>query len=85
MVLKHRLLVAVSAVSIAALSLTPFTYAHEAQPNDDRGRGRQEVQVNDDRGADQLMEVQAGDDQGIDAARHDRRGDDHGVDPQPHA
>ncbi len=77
---KHRLLVAASALSIAALALSPATYAREAQPNDDRGGGRHEVQVNDDRGADQLIEVQAGDDKGVDA----RRGDDNGVDPQPH-
>lgn len=86
--LKQRLLIGFSALSIAALAATPLTYAHDAQPGDDRGNSRQEVQVNDDRGADGVVEVQAGDDRGLDAAPHVVRGergdDDDGVDPAPH-
>jgi hypothetical protein len=68
--LKQRLLIGLSALSIAAFAVTPLTYAREAQPNDDRGRDRHEIQVNDDRGADQMIEVQAGDDNGVDPAPH---------------
>ena len=86
--LKQRLLIGCSALSIAALAVTPLTYAREGQPHDDRGQGRQEIQVNDDRGADAAIQVQAGDDRGLDAgplARRAEPGDDNGVDPAPHA
>ena len=68
---KQRLLIGASAVSIAAFALTPMTYAHEAQPNDDRG-GHHEIQAGDDRGVD-----------GIRHGDHDEPGDDNGVDQAP--
>lgn len=77
--LKHRFLIAASALSIAAFGLSPLTYAREAQPNDDRGR--HEIQANDDRGA----QMQVDDDRGVDQLVEVQPGDDNGVDPQPDA
>jgi len=68
--LKRRLAIGLSVLSIASFGLTSLSYAREAQPSDDRG-GQQQVQVADDRG--------------VDPAPHARRGDDNGVDPAPHA
>jgi hypothetical protein len=81
--LKRRFLIGFSALSIAAFGLTSLSYAREAQPND--ARGRQDIQVQDDRGADRLIEVQPADDNGVDVAPHARGGDDNGIDPAPHA
>lgn len=80
---KHRLIVVASALSIAAFGVTPLTFAREAQPDDQRGRNHHEVQVHDDR-RHGMGEVQPGDDRGVDIAPHDAN-DDFGVDPQPHA
>ena len=77
--LKHRFLVAVSALSITAFALTPLTYAHEAQPSDDRGGVHHEIQVDDDHGVDQLD-----DDRAVDAAQNADVADDNGVDALPH-
>ena len=71
---KHRLLIAVSMLSMAALATTPLAHAREIQPGDDRSK--REVQMNDDRGVDFTYDIARGGDNGA---------DDNGVDPTPHA
>jgi hypothetical protein len=66
--LKRRFLSGFSALSLAVFGFASLGYAREAQPNDDRGR--QEIQVHDDRGADRQIEAQRGDDRGADPASH---------------
>ena len=85
---KHRLVTVASAITLASFALSSAAFARENQPSDDRGRN--DIQVVDERRVD----VQAGstrvDDKGVDPQPHARHGadnptgDDRGVDPRPH-
>lgn len=74
---KHRLLIVVSALSLASLSTGTQAFAREGEPRDDHGDATA-VASDDRRGVPQ---AEVGD------QRHgadDPAGDDRGVDSQPH-
>jgi hypothetical protein len=78
---KHRMLLAASVLSIATLAIGPVAQAREVEPGDDR-RGRHEVQLQDDRGMDDVLLARQGSD---DPAGDDRGRVGHGSDdPTPH-
>jgi hypothetical protein len=82
----HRLLIVVSALSLASLTIGTQAFAREAQPQDDRGpsaviarddrHGSPHIELGDDPGRDAQMEAPRGAD--------DHAGDDAGVDAQPY-
>lgn len=86
---KHRLVMVASAITLASFALSPLAFARENQPGDDRGRNA--VQIVDDRGVDVQVGPATADDKGVDLQPHARKGaddpagDDRGVDPKPHA